>query len=63
MNILEQFITELIEKDCDLENSEDKRELTAINVLEELENAGYVCGDLIMIPKKKFYELVSEVVD
>lgn len=62
MTILE-LINELMDRDCDLENLEEKRELTATDVLEELESVAYVCGDLMMIPKKKFYELVSEIVD
>lgn len=37
--------------------------LTAIEVLEKLEQAAYLCGDMIMIPKKTFYDLVSEAVD
>ncbi len=60
MNFLD-ILNELFEENCNLENTE--RELTAINVLEELENAGYICGDLIMIPKNKFYDLVSRVID
>lgn len=30
------------------------------NILTKLEKISYVCGDLICIPKKEFYELVRE---
>lgn len=57
-----KFIENLMEQDlCECKAKENEpTKKTPLCVLEEIERESYICGDLLCIPKKKFYSLVKE---
>lgn len=44
-----------------LERLRMDEEMSSMNILAEIEKYAFVCGELMCIPTKKFYELVQRV--